>query len=113
MAPKSHQHAPQRKPPGTTILDIFPTLRRFVKKLVMLTPFGFCLLALGLLGTVRSLGKTPTFGPATPTGPPGPAKPVLLLGSDPTPFCKFFLELLRSSQTLSVQLFNFPIFPDP
>ncbi len=56
----------------------------------MITPFCFCLLALGPLGTVRSLGKTPTFGPATPTGHPGLAKPALLLGNDPKSFCKCF-----------------------
>ena len=56
----------------------------------MITPFCFCLLALGPLGTVRSLGKTPTFGPTTATGHPGLAKPVLLLGNDPKSFCKFF-----------------------
>ena len=56
----------------------------------MITPFCFCLLALGRLGTVRLLGETPTFGPATATGHPGLAKPVLLLGNDPKSFCKFF-----------------------
>ena len=90
VPPKSHQHAPQRKPPDTTILDNFATSKRFAKKHVMITPFCFCLLALGPLGTVSSLGKTPTFGPATATGHPGPAKPVLLLGNDPKSFCKFF-----------------------
>ena len=62
----------------------------------MLTPFCFCLLALEPLGTVRSLGKTRTFEPATPTGHPGPAKPALLLGNDPKSFCKFFPNFLRS-----------------
>ena len=57
----------------------------------MITPFRFCLLALGPLGTVRSLRKTPTFEPATATGHHGPAKPVLLLGNDPKLFCEFFL----------------------
>ena len=62
----------------------------------MITPFCFCLLALGPLGTVRSLGKTPTFGPAAPTGHPGPAKLALLLGNDPKSFYKFFPDFLRS-----------------
>ena len=93
---KSHQHAPQRKPPDITILDTFATSKRFVKKRVMITPFRFCLLALGPLGTVRSLRKTPTFEPATATGHHGPAKPVLLLGNDPKSFCKFFPNFLRS-----------------
>ena len=56
----------------------------------MITPFCFCQLALGPLGTVRSLGKTPTFEPATPTGHPGLAKPALLLGNEPKSFCRFF-----------------------
>ena len=43
----------------------------------------------GLLGPVRSLGKTSTFGPTTPTGHPGPAKPAPLLGNDPKSFCNF------------------------
>ena len=94
--PKSHQHAPQRKPPDTIILYSFASSKRFVKKRVAITPFCFCLLALGPLGTVRSLGKTPTFEPATPTGHPGPAKPALLLGNDPKSFCKFFPNFLRS-----------------
>ena len=61
--------------------------------------FCFCLLALGPLGTVRSLGKTPTFGPAAPTAHPGPANPLLLLGNDPKSFCKFFPKFsdLRSA----------------
>jgi len=88
---ESHQQAPQRKPPDATILDTFATSERFVKKRVMITPFRFCLLALGPLGTVRSLRKTPTFEPATATGHHGPAKPVLLLGNDPKLFCEFFL----------------------
>ena len=62
----------------------------------MLTPFCFCLLGLGPLGTVRSLGKTPTFGPVPPPGQPGTAKPALLLGNDPKSFCKFFPHFLRS-----------------
>ena len=94
---KSHQHAPQRKPPDTTILDTFATSKRFVKKRVAITPFCFCLLALGPLGTVRPLGKKPTFGPATATGHPGLAKPVLLLGNDPKSFCKFCPNFLRSA----------------
>ena len=61
----------------------------------MLTPFRFCLLALGPLGTVRSLRETPTFEPATATGHHGPAKPVLLLGNDPKSFCKFSPIFLR------------------
>ena len=62
----------------------------------MITPFRFCLLALGPLGTVRSLSRTPTFEPATATGHDGPAKPVLLLGNDPKLFCDFFSNFLRS-----------------
>ena len=62
----------------------------------MITTFCFFLLALKLLGTVRSLGKTRTFGPTTITGHPGLAKPVLLLGNDPKSFCKFFPNFLRS-----------------
>ena len=94
--PKSHQHAPQRKPPDNTIYDTFAISKRFVEKRVMITPFCFCLLALGPLGTVRSLDKTPTFEPATPTGHPDHAKPALLLGNDPKSFCKFFPKFLRS-----------------
>ena len=62
----------------------------------MITPFCFCLLALGPLGTLRSLGKTTTFEPATPIGHPGRAKPALLLGNDPKSFCKFFPKFLHS-----------------
>ena len=96
ISPKSHQHAPQRKPPDTTILDTFATSNRFSTKRVMTTPFYFLCLLWGPFGSSRSLGKIPTFGPATPTGRPNPAKPVLLLGGDPKSFCKFFPQFLRS-----------------
>ena len=62
----------------------------------MLTPCCFCLLALGPFGSSRSLGKIATFGPATPTGHPNPAKPLLLPGNDPKSFCNFSQKLLRS-----------------
>ena len=55
----------------------------------MTTPFYFLCLLWGPFGSSRSLGKIPTFGPATPTGRPNPAKPVLLLGNEPKLFYKF------------------------
>ena len=58
--------------------------------------FVFVCLLWGPFGSSRSLGKIATFGPATPTGRPNPAKPVLLLGNDPKSFCKFFPNFLRS-----------------
>ena len=62
----------------------------------MTTPIHFLCLLWGPFGSSRSLGKIATFGPATPTGRPNPAKPVLLLGNDPKSFCKFFPNFLRS-----------------
>ena len=98
------EYNPRHKPPTRTAAKTTRhynsryscDFKRFVKKRVMITPFCFCLRALGPLGTVRSLGKTPTFEPATPTGHPCPAKPALLLGNDPKSFCKFFPNFSRS-----------------
>ena len=56
----------------------------------MTTPFFLLCLLWGPFGSSRSLDKILTFGPATPTGCPNPAKPLLLLGNDPKSFCKFF-----------------------
>ena len=86
---KSHQHAPQRKPPDTTIHDTFAISKRFVKKVSCSRRFVFVCLLWGPFGSSRSLGKIPTFGPATPTGRPNPAKPVLLLGNESKLFYKF------------------------
>ena len=97
----------------------------------MVTPFCFCLLGLGPLGTLRSLGKTPTFEPATPHRAPKPRKACTPARQRPQIILQVFsyiftISTLRPSsqdfrifwqtrgkdisvsQTLSVQLFNLP-----
>ena len=99
----AQEYRPRQKPPTRTAAK---TTRHYnswyfcdfkiVLKHVMRTPFYFLWLLWDPLGTARSLGKTPTFGPATPTGHPDPAKSVLLLGNDPKSFCRHFTKIVRS-----------------
>ena len=50
------------------------------------------MLALEALWLITLARQNHYFWPATPTGRPNPAKPVLLLGNEPKLFYKFFLH---------------------